>query len=189
MRTVLLLLIALLLVGCKKGYDQVAMGRLTAPEQKIVGRYKMKTEFNRGTGQGAAELQQLFDLLQALDQGAETYLECFPEKKFTMTVGERPVTGEWSLTEGMLRLKILKVGEQKPEDISRSQLKSRGVSGWAMSPAQRDEFLKTYGAALALEQAEGMATMRAGTDGTLYAAAPQDSIFGSLVSYFEKVKE
>lgn len=187
MRTILAVLVVLLAAGCKKGYDQVAMGKLTAPEQQIVGKYKMETEFKPGSGEGSAELQELMGILNAMDAGEYTTMECFPEKNFVMQVGDIAVTGDWNLTDSTLRLRINKVGDQKPEEISRSQLKTGGVSAWAMSAAQRDEFLKTYGGTIALEKAEGMATMRVSAEGTLYGVAPQNSLFGSLISYFKKV--
>lgn len=189
MRTFLGLVLLLAALGCKKGYDQVAMGQLTAPEQQIVGKYKLDMEFNPGTGEGSAELKQLFNLLENLDDGGDTFLECFPEKKFTMLVGDKPVTGQWNLEATTLRLRIDKVGDQQPDEISRSQLKSKGLSGWTMSPTQRDEFLKSFGASIALERAESMATMRVSTDGTLYGASPESSLFGSFTTFFKKVKE
>jgi hypothetical protein len=189
MRTALALLPLLLLAGCKKGYDQVAMGRLTAPEQKIVGKYKMETEFSAGTGEGSMEIKKAMEFIMMLEDGGDTLLECFPDKKFVMTVGELPVTGDWNLADTSLRLRINKIGEQKPEEIARDQLKGKGVSGWSMSPAQRDEFLKAHRGSIALERAESMATMRVSSDGTLYGAAPENSLFGSLISFFKKVKE
>ncbi|MBC8064320.1 MAG: hypothetical protein H7Y17_05785 [Chlorobia bacterium] len=187
MRFVLVVLLVLVSIGCRKGgYDQSQMAKLTAPEQKIVGKYKMETEFNTGN---SAELKELLEVLETLE-GGETTLECLPDKTFTMAVGEVPVKGTWSLEQTSLRLRITAVGSMKPEQVAKIESKNLGVSGWSMNPAQRDEFLAAHRNSLALERAEGMTSIRVGADGTLYSAGDASgSLFGSMMNYFKRIPE
>lgn len=175
-------------VACKKGgYNQDQMAKLTAPEQKIVGKYNLHSEFNSGGGTGESkELKDLMEVLMALE-GGEATLECFPDKTYVMLVGDVPVKGDWNLDQSFVRLRILKVGDMKPEEISKVELKNMGISGFSMGAAQREEFLAAYQNSMALQRAESMAYMRVSADGTLYAAGdPKASIFGSMISYFKR---
>ena len=187
MRPLVCLIFVLAAFGCKKhGYDQSQMANLTAPEQKIVGKYKLETEFN------SAESKELVDMLKALDvfEVGETTLECFPDKTYSMLVGKVEVKGQWKLEQQFVQLRIDKVGDMRPEQIAKIERKNMGISGWSMTPKQRDEFLQAYGNSMALERAENMAYMRVGVGGTLYAAGnPKASIFGSMVSFFKKLPQ
>ena len=187
MRPLVCFLFVLAILGCKKGgYDQNQMALLTAPEQKIVGKYKLETEFN------SSEAKELMDMMKALEllEPAKTKLECFPDRTYTMLVGKVEVKGKWKLEQQQVQLRIEKVGDMRPEQIAKIETKNMGISGFSMSPSQREEFLKAYSNSMALDRAEGMALMRIGTDGTLYAAGdPKASIFGTLVNYFKKFPE
>lgn len=187
MRSVIAVLLVLGVIGCRKGgYDQSQMAKLTAPEQKIVGKYKMETEFSGGD---SAQLKDLMNVLELLE-GGETTLECFPDKSFVMTVGEVPVKGTWGFEQTSIRLRITTVGSMKPGQVAKIESKNLGVSGWSMTPAQRDEFLAAYRNSIALERAEGMTSIRVGADGTLYSAGgAEGSLFGSMVNYFKRIPE
>jgi hypothetical protein len=190
MRSLAITALLLCGIGCKKGYDQSQMAKLTAPEQAIVGKYELKTELAAAQpGASTAEFRDLMEILTLLE-GGPTILECLPDKSFAMVVGDTTVKGSWKLDKSELRLKIDKIGDMKPEQISRVELENRGMSGFNMSPEQRDQFLSAYRNSIALERAESVARLRVSADGTLFADSGQsDSMFGSLVSYFAKKKE
>lgn len=189
MRHKILIVLVLLGGGCKQGYDQSQMARLTATEQAIVGKYDLKTEFNASPstpGSTSAEMRDLIEILTMVEGGTTT-LECFPDKTYVMLVGETSVKGTWSLDKSDMRLKVDKVGEMRPDQIAKVELDNRGVSGWSMTPQQREEFLAAYRNSVALERAESVAKLRVAADGTLFAAAGEsDSIFGGFVNYFKK---
>ena len=190
MRTLAVTALLLSGMGCKNGYDQSLMAKLTAPEQAIVGKNKLKTELAAAQpGATSAEFRDLMEILTFLE-GGPTTLECLPDKSFAMVVGDTAVKGSWQLDKTELRLKIGKVGDMKPEQISKVDLENRGMSGFNMNPEQRDQFLSAYKNSIALERAESLTRLRVSADGTLYAESGQaDSMFGSLVSYFTKMKE
>ena len=173
--------------ACKKGYDQSQMAKLTASEQAIVGNYELKTEFvSAQPGATSAEMKDLIEMMTMLEGGA-TRLECLPDKTFVLSAGETPVRGVWTLDKAHLRLRIDKVGDMKPDQIAKVELANKGISGFNMSPEQRQEFLSAYRNSVALERAESVAKLRVAADGTLYAETNQsDSIFGNMVNYFTK---
>jgi hypothetical protein len=177
-------LLLILCAGCNSGgYDASQMARLTAPERKVVGNYKLKMDL--GAEGNNAELKDLVRLIEAME--GETTLECLPAKKFSMMIGTTPVTGDWAIQDLKLRLTIRQVGSMKPEEIAKTELANRQGSVWDMSAQERDKFLATYQNSLALERAESLALLRIGADGNLYADdGGKSSLFGSISSYFQK---
>lgn len=181
MKPLFLITIVVALVGCKKGYDPALMSRLNAGEHKLVGKYKLETEFG---GEGGKEFQQLIEMMSSME--GETKVEFLPDKTFAMMVAETPVTGAWSLEAGQLSLQIKQVGGKKASEVSRIDPANFSISGFSMSGKERDEFLQKYASSMALERAESLTRLRVSTDGTLYTTSPEKTLFGSLSSFFKK---
>ena len=177
------LALTVLLLGCKGGYDQSQMARLTAPEQAIVGRYEMETDFS------AIDSKELRGLIEAIGsmEGGDATLECFPNHSYVMEVSGIPVSGSWSLEKGLVRLRIQKVGDKNPEDIQRVKMTQLDFGRLLRNREQGEEFMSEYVHSIALDRAESMAAMRVGADGTLYGQGSSSSIlFGTVESYFKK---
>lgn len=181
MKPILLLTLLIAIAGCKKGYDPALMSKLNAGEHKLVGKYILETEFG---GDGGKEFKELIEMMASLE--GETKIEFLPDKTFAMMVSETPVTGDWSLESNQLRLQIKKVGDRKASEVSRMDPTQMPRSGFDLSSKERDEFLQTYASSMALERAESLTSLRVSADGTLYASSPENTMFGSLTSFFKK---
>lgn len=185
MKFVYLFALLVAICGCKKGYDPALMSKLNAGEHKLIGKYKLETEFG---GEGGQQVKELMEAMASLD-GGETTVEFLPDKTFAMMVSEVKVSGDWTLEATQLNLRLKQVGDKKPSEINRIELGSLFKSGFAMSGTERDQFLKDYGLSMALQRAESLMRLRVGADGTLYADSGVPTIFGSLTSYFKKTPQ
>lgn len=184
MKTVSTILLILLALGCKKsGYNQNEMVRLTESEKKVVGKWTLERSF----GKGEEDLKKVMEMVDGM--GSPVELECFPNKSYGLVVLKVPVKGTWAVIGTEVRLTIEKVGEMRPEDITRVATKNRGVSGWDMGSVQRDEYLKGVTNSLALTSAEDLSLLQIGVDGkSLYVARNKETLFGSTIRVFKPSK-
>lgn len=180
MRFLLILALFVSLAGCQKGYDPALMSRLNAAEHKLVGKYKLEIEV---TGEGSKQFKEIMQAMAGKD--GDTTLECQPDKSFQMRSSGVDVHGTWTLEKETLWLAINKVGDQKPSEIQPFNFENM-KSGFDLSSAEREKFLKDFSASMALEQAESLSKLRVGVDGMLYADAGEPTLFGSFTSYFKK---
>ena len=185
MRAILCLVAVLCVAGCHRGgYDQSLMARLTAPEQKIVGMYKLEQSFESGQSD---ELKKLAEAMEMMN--GEVTMECLPDKSFTMTVSNIPIKGKWAMTGTAVTLTIDDVSGKAPGEIGSAKEKMRGVSGYDMPAAQRDGFMEDFMNSMALDRAKELVNLKVGVDGrSLYTTATgAGTVFGSSVSTFRPV--
>lgn len=193
MKQVLFLLAVVLAFGCKKqGYNPNEMARLTPTEKKVVGKWKLERRLPDSEGKDVKEMVEVFDSI-----GGPVTMECLPNKTYTLIAMQIPVTGTWSVEGVNVRLRIEKVGDQRPEQIERIHNQTRGVNGFDMSALQREDFLKAHANSAALDQAEAVNNLQIGVDGkSLYVTRTNnggnslaDILFSDVISVFKPAAE
>jgi len=180
--------VAILAAGCKKGgYDAGQMAALTEPERKIVGKYNL--EFSVAQADETEEMKKAIEMLDTFR--APVSMECLPDKTFSMMTMETPITGTWALDGTMVRLRIEKIGDKRPDEIGKIAAKNQGVKGWDMNPTDRTEFLEAAKYNVVFDRAMDLTVLQVGVDGKSLYAAKQNSqsMFGTGINVFRQVKD